>query len=144
MYSSVSSFCLTPCVCFCVLGKSPSLESKGIMKMSCSALHAVSAVKQNLALQGGLLLCCVHPTYVAALHLPSVQLSAIALFACCGSLVVSGPFWGFLGLELNQTSSFPELHYLQTTDYSPCVVPEKLLLMFGACNQTRCLPPIHC
>ena len=86
----VFSFCLPLCICFCVLGKSavsPALERNGLKKnRSCSALHAVSTVHQNQALQRVspfcvtciLLLClgCFCPKFIYLQRLSF-------LFACC-------------------------------------------------------------
>ena len=70
--------------------------------MSCSA---VSSIHQNLVLQGCLPLCCIYPTVMAELLLPSVQSSAMALcllWARFGLCIVSGPAWSCLGLESDQ------------------------------------------
>ena len=73
-YSSVFSFLLT--LCFCVLGMSSTtttLESSGLMKMSCSALKAMPLLHQNLEFQGYFLcvLCTLHCCASAAFCLQS-------------------------------------------------------------------------
>ena len=82
-YSSVSSFCLTLCVCFSVLGKSapsPTLESRGLMKnRSCSALQ--SDAPWSPWHYRGCLLCLLHAPYSC-----SWAVFAFGLLICSGSL----------------------------------------------------------
>ena len=58
-------------------------------------------------------MCCVCPALMAGLLLPSVQSSAMALFASCGQglipLLLVGQPVATLGSELNQTKRLVEM-----------------------------------
>lgn len=58
-------------------------------------------------------ICCVHPTVVTELLFPLVQLTAMALFACCGQdlfpVLLVGQSVATSGL--GQSMRFPEIQY---------------------------------
>lgn len=64
---------------------SPALDSNDPMKKSCSALQCnVNLVMTTWYFWGVSFVHCMCPTVVFMPHLPSVQLSAMPLLACCG------------------------------------------------------------
>ena len=100
----------------------------------------MSPVHQNWHFRGVSCLCYMCPTVVAEPLVPSVWSSSMAFFACYEQSLVHvlvGQCGGHLVIELSDWAA-PNCRVL----FLRC--PEKLLLVGGACSQTRCLPPAHC
>lgn len=150
-YFSVSSFCLTFFVCFYVLRKTatfPTLASSDLTKKrSCSALKCSVLCSPEPGVSG-CFLCGFYVLYCcgwAAFAFSPV--SAVSLFACCGQSLVLvllvdqvEDAFGQPSSQLSHTTCLPVLQLHWTARCSPCVVPEKISLVFEACSQTRYLP----
>ena len=86
--------------------------------------------------------CCIW------LPFPSVQPSAVALFACCGQCLI-------LTVLVSQTEDTLDLNGVRPGICQRCsstklqgtftvLSPEKLSVVGRACSQTSCPPPAHC
>ena len=93
-------------------------------------------------------MCCLCPTIVAQLCLPSVWLSAVALFACCGECLVPVLLVHQCGASLGLSYTRPGIcQSCCSTNLQGAfsmLSPEKLSLVGRACRQTRYLIPAHC
>lgn len=109
-------------LCLFVSGKSitsPAIESNGSMKKrSYGPMIQCPLFTRTSCVSGVSYVGCVHTTVVADSCLPSVQLAAMAHFACCGMgfspLLLRGLYGAVMGLYL-----------------------------FNISRQTRCLPLAH-
>ena len=93
-------------------------------------------------------MCCMCPSIVADLCLSLVQSSGMARSACCGqgfiSVLLMGQSRAHLGLSLLRPAVCQSFSVTELQGTLPALSPQVLLLVGGACSQTRCLPPAHC
>ena len=151
-HSSGSSFCLTLCVYFSVLGKSLCLLILKVVALwrrspigPCSAM---SPLHQNLVLQE-CFLCVLYMIYYcgwAAFAFSSVIYNGSLCLLQAGlgpCVIISGPVYGCLDFSWVRLSICQRCKNTKLQESFPMLSPEKLLLVGGACGQTKCHPPGH-